>query len=140
MKLAVLMLVGLLVSTGPALGNTTVYRCGQTYQQVPCKDGQAVDVTDARDPAQRAAAQQLAAAERRAADELSAERRERDQAALQPTSRTRHNGPVVAAPAKPVHVKRVKHPKSLEAGDKTLYAPRKDKAVPTDDAKMPPPG
>jgi len=40
-----------------------VYRCGpdqRTYQQSPCKDGQAIDASDPRSAAQRDAAQDLA--------------------------------------------------------------------------------
>jgi hypothetical protein len=62
-----------------------VYRCGQTYQQHPCEGGQVVDTTDRRTADQRRDAQSAAAAERRQASGLAAERREREkQAAPQP--------------------------------------------------------
>jgi hypothetical protein len=62
-----------------------VYRCGQTYQQHPCVGGQAVDAMDRRTADQRRDAQAAAAAERRQASDLAAERREREkQAAPQP--------------------------------------------------------
>lgn len=71
----------LLCSTGWALaaGNTsTVYRCGQTYQQTPCPAGQAVEVKDERDAAQQAGAKKALAADQALAKDLAAERRERE--------------------------------------------------------------
>ena len=140
----VLMLSLASVVVAAQAGHTTVYRCGQTYQQVPCKDGQAVAVNDPRDPAQRQAAQQAAAAERRAADDLAAQRREREKA-LPPPTRATGVAPAVAAaePAasaagKPARGKGGKHPKPLDASDKTLHSARSDKKT-APDAKMPAP-
>lgn len=55
-----------------------IYRCGQTYQQVPCDGGQTVDAADPRSADQRRDARDAAAADRRQAANLAAERRERE--------------------------------------------------------------
>lgn len=62
-----------------------VYRCGpqgRDYSQTPCKDGRAVDVDDARTPAQRAAAHEVARDDARRAETLASERRLREAAAV----------------------------------------------------------
>lgn len=79
-------LTGLLIALPCALAaaqaQPAVYRCGQTYQQVPCATGagQAVDAADARTAAQREDARAAASAERQQARTLAAERREREKA------------------------------------------------------------
>jgi hypothetical protein len=60
---------------------TTVYRCGQTYQDHPCEGAQALSVDDSRDAAQRAQAKDVAAADKRLAKSLADERQARDKAA-----------------------------------------------------------
>lgn len=133
-----------MATAAPSAGATTVYRCGQTYQQVPCQNGQAVTVDDARDPAQRQAAQQSAAADRHAADALAAERAKREQG-LQPVGRSTaakrpaaSATPTTSALQKHPRDKPGKHPKTLEATDKTLYAARNGKK-PDNEAKLPAP-
>ena len=63
---------------GP-LAAQTVYRCGNSYSQAPCPDGEAVDVGDMRTPAQRAqaeaAARQTAATAQRMQNERLAQER-----------------------------------------------------------------
>lgn len=66
-----------LAGTAGAAGSG-IYRCGQTYQQQPCEGGQAVDANDGRTADQRRDAESAAAAERRQASTLAAERRERE--------------------------------------------------------------
>ncbi len=59
----------------------TVWRCGagaNVYSQTPCDGGREVAVADERSPDQVQAAQEVAARERRLADQLSAERRQRE--------------------------------------------------------------
>lgn len=76
----------LLIAACAALGHasaaeTMVYRCGplgNRYSQLPCAAGTAVDVSDARSPAQVDEARRLALAERKLADELTRERRARE--------------------------------------------------------------
>lgn len=55
-----------------------VYRCGQSYQTEPCPGGKAVAVGDARDDAARREAQQVAKREAHAAQQLQAERLQRE--------------------------------------------------------------
>jgi hypothetical protein len=58
-----------------------VYRCGQTYQQAPCAPGtagQAIDADDPRSTEQRQDARAAAAADKRQARTLVAERRQRE--------------------------------------------------------------
>ena len=57
-----------------------VYRCGQTYQQVPCEEGQAIDASDSRTAAQRREAQAAVKSDQQQAKERAAERREREKA------------------------------------------------------------
>ncbi|MEK8031677.1 hypothetical protein AACH06_12685 [Ideonella sp. DXS29W] len=66
----------------------TVYRCGQTYQQVPCgpataASASAINTQDTRTADQRADAKAAVTADKRRAQSLAAERRERNKA-LQP--------------------------------------------------------
>ncbi|HJV69576.1 hypothetical protein [Ideonella sp.] len=68
-------------ATAAGAADGTVYRCGPTYQQVPCTGGQAVDADDARSASQRRDARSAAAAERRQASELAAERHAREKLA-----------------------------------------------------------
>lgn len=68
----------LVLATAASAADGTVYRCGPTYQQVPCAGGQAIDADDPRSAGQRREARATAAAERRQAHELAAERRARE--------------------------------------------------------------
>lgn len=61
-----------------------IYRCGNTYSQVPCPEGgSVVDATDPRTGAQRAEARRIAEAERKAAAQQERERKEKEQATAQ---------------------------------------------------------
>lgn len=72
----------------------TVYRCGDTYSQVPCPGGSTVDASDPRTPAQKA---QADAAARQAV--VSATRLEKERLALERSgSGTADNGRMVAGP------------------------------------------
>ena len=58
-----------------------VYRCGpdgREYSQLPCKEGRAVDVDDPRSQAQQRDGQQVTDSQKRLAQQLEAERRQRD--------------------------------------------------------------
>lgn len=68
----------LMLATAAGAADGTVYRCGPTYQQVPCAGGQAVDADDPRSAGQRRDARATASADRRKAHELAAERRARE--------------------------------------------------------------
>jgi hypothetical protein len=79
--------VGALVIAGhsASASEKKVYRCGQTYQQVPCPaeagaSGQAINANDPRSAEQRADARAAAAADKRQAKALAAERQQREKA------------------------------------------------------------
>jgi hypothetical protein len=67
-----------LIASPAQAQSAAVYRCGQTYQQLPCDRAQPVDVKDDRSRSQHQDAKEAATAERRLAKDLAAERRERD--------------------------------------------------------------
>jgi hypothetical protein len=52
----------------------SVYRCGSEYSQSPCPDARIVDVADARNDAQRAAASRVAADEKQSGVRMERER------------------------------------------------------------------
>jgi hypothetical protein len=83
----VLACLGLWTISGPAgAADNKVYRCGQTYQQVPCTTdatGQAINADDPRSSDQRQDARATSAAEKRQAKALAAERLQREKA-IQP--------------------------------------------------------
>lgn len=63
-------------------GAAPIYRCGNTYSQVPCPEGgKVVEATDPRTAAQRAEARRIAAAERKANAERERELKQQDAAA-----------------------------------------------------------
>jgi len=59
-----------------------VYRCGDSYGTTPCPGGKPVAVDDSRTDEQRRQAQAVKVQDARLADELAAERRARDGAAV----------------------------------------------------------
>jgi hypothetical protein len=101
-----------------------VYRCGQTYQQRLCEGGQPLDASDERTAEQRRDAQAAAAAERRQARELVAERRERERQTpvqAQPmVTGARPAEPVASAP--PVKTTRKPKRKKPSAPEEPRYA------------------
>lgn len=124
--------LGLAAHTAVA-GNTSVYRCGQTYQQTPCPAARSVDVDDGRDAGQVRDSRAAARQERQLAKDLAAERREREKA-LKP--QTQAAGVPVSPGAAPAAAgtkaedpcakargsSRKKGHKALRcAGDSTLY-------------------
>ena len=79
-----------------------VYRCGQSYQAEPCTGGQAVVVGDARDDAARREAQRVAQREAKAAQQMQAERLQRERIApssAQQPALVRHGAADAAAQA-----------------------------------------
>ncbi|MDP3700481.1 MAG: hypothetical protein Q8R72_06205 [Hylemonella sp.] len=59
-----------------------VYRCGNSYSQVPCPDGQAIDAADSRTPEQRKAHDASVRHEKRNADTLEKTRLKDEAAAV----------------------------------------------------------
>lgn len=85
-----------------AQASEQVYRCGQSYQTEPCPGGKAVAVGDARDDAARREAQQVAKREAHAAQQLQAERLQRERMAhgsAQQPAVVRHRAAEAAAQA-----------------------------------------
>ena len=74
----------LLAATGPTIANSadqTVWRCGpdgRSYESQPCKDGRAIELPGARPPADVLAAQRVAEADQRLAQQLRDERLQRE--------------------------------------------------------------
>lgn len=56
----------------------TVYRCGNSYSQTPCADGKAIPTDDSRTDAQRAAAREGLARDKKLAKELETDRRKEE--------------------------------------------------------------
>ena len=74
-------LAATLVWSAPARAQSgQVYRCGDTYQQVPCESGKAVDVADTRDAKQQKDAAAALAKDQQTAEKLRQERLARDKA------------------------------------------------------------
>jgi hypothetical protein len=113
-------------------GNQKVYRCGQTYQQVPCATdttGQAVDAQDPRNAEQRKAARASAAADKRQAKTLATERVQREKA-IQPQQAPLVIGQKPAEPAASA---------PTPGADKPHSKKRKNKAPEPDRYVAPPP-
>jgi hypothetical protein len=82
--LALAVALGVLLATpARAQGDGTgVYRCGNSYSAQPCPGGKAVAADDTRTADQRLQALAVRQQQARLADELAAERRAREQAAV----------------------------------------------------------
>lgn len=80
-----LALMGSLLAAGAVAQAQTVWRCGadgRSYGDSPCPEGRMVVVADARSPAEVAQASEVLARDQRLAQQLVAERREREREAL----------------------------------------------------------
>jgi hypothetical protein len=85
------LLVGALLTSGislaaatsnePASPDKAVYRCGASYQERPCEQGQALSPSAGPTEAQRRQAEDLARTEQKRADALRAERLQRESGA-----------------------------------------------------------
>jgi hypothetical protein len=124
----------LALACGASMAGATeakVYRCGQAYQQVPCTTdtpGQAIDANDPRSAEQRQEARATAAADKRQAKTLAAERLQREKA-IQPQQAPMVIGHKPAEPAASA---------PAPSADKPHPKKRKKKA-PEPDRYMPPP-
>jgi len=88
-----------LCAAGSATAEDKIYRCGQTYQQVPCEQGQVIDANDHRTEAQRRDAHAAAKASKQQAKDLEAERHEREKANKPQTEPMEIGGAEPAEPA-----------------------------------------
>jgi hypothetical protein len=118
----------LALAAGAAMAQKTpIYRCGQTYSQVPCPDGHLIDSADPRTAAQRAQARRAAEAEKQQAARLERERSAAEAAAATPaatlTAAAAHAP--ASAPAKARKKKATKKDPGTSTAGNTLYlAPR----------------
>jgi len=103
--------------------DSPIYRCGQTYQQHPCEGGQAVKASDERTNDQRRGAEAAASAERRQANELTAERRDRER-------QTPMQGQPMVTGAKPAEPAA-----SAPALVKTTHKPKRKRPIHPDEPK-----
>jgi hypothetical protein len=122
----------------------TVYRCGaegRSYSHTPCHDGRALDVRDARSPAERA--QGAAAAERtaRLADSMERDRLMAEAALRPPTVISiggRPSGPADSQPASRDTLSRRQGFKVRAKPGKTSAAKGSDRARPSRTARRAP--
>ncbi|WP_162569236.1 MULTISPECIES: hypothetical protein [unclassified Variovorax] len=87
MRIAILLMApGVHCAAHAADGGTGTWRCGNTYTDQPCKNGKVVGLDDARDAAQKRAADGTTREARSAADRLERDRlrQESEQAKRQP--------------------------------------------------------
>lgn len=76
-KIGLMGLAGLLYAAGPSHA-MPVMRCGNTYTDGPCPDGQAIEVSDTRTPEQARQQQAITERTRRLADQLETQRHARE--------------------------------------------------------------
>lgn len=119
-------IVSVAVSSMPALTSAqNVYRCGNSYSQTPCANGQALDVADPRTPAEKAAADAATRQTARTADAMEKSRL-RDEAAARAANKPARaaSGPRMLRPddAGPPKVLRRK-PKKKEPEHFTAQTP-----------------
>lgn len=109
-----------------------IYRCGQTYSQMPCPAGRIIDSSDPRTAAQQAAAKRAAAKEKQLAAKMESERQAQEsvQAASQAASTGTSVAPpartvVASAPANPKHKSKTRShkAKAASAADFTAIVP-----------------
>jgi hypothetical protein len=120
---SILVLACALAAAGSA-GAAPIYRCGNTYSQVPCPEGGSiVEATDPRTGAQRAEARRVAETERKAAAAQERERKEKEQAAQQTVPGALTPAPAASAASAPPGKPRAKKgSKGAAASDKDFVA------------------
>lgn len=81
MKSLFLLVATVLIWPANAAWAQKVYRCGNSYSQVPCPGGAPVETEDPRSPEQRKASEHSAKTERHMADKMEKERHKDEAAA-----------------------------------------------------------
>ena len=119
------LILSALLLAGTGAHGQTVYRCGNSYSQVPCAGATTVQVDDSRTPADAARAASVAAADRKLADSMEKARLAQEKNA----PKALIIGPQVPASA-PV-VKTAAKPEKKKSGRKqpehvTAVAPKKN--------------
>jgi hypothetical protein len=85
-RLRLPLLCGMLFLSTQAMAQTTVYRCGNSYSQTPCPQGQTLQVDDSRDAAQRQQAQANTQRQAQQAQGLEKQRVKQEQAMAKATA------------------------------------------------------
>ena len=110
----------------------TVYRCGNEYTRVPCKEGRAIETQNTATADQRAEAERTAARERALGDRMERDRLRAERE--HPPKLASSLGPVKAEPAPPsphaskAKKKRAKAHPATESDDFIARAPKEAKA------------
>lgn len=113
-----------------AAGSTTVYRCGNgSYTSSPCPGGVRVDAADPRSAAQQRDARAAAAADKRLAEQLAAERRARDREVAGQKAVSVGPAAPAAAPASAASVAK-KRPKPHKATARPVKPPARSASGP----------
>ncbi|HEY2561528.1 MAG TPA: hypothetical protein VGI48_17595 [Caldimonas sp.] len=113
-----LALACLVTLAGPAANAETIFRCGESYSQVACANGKAIEVDPPLSADRRAEARAVAAREKQLALEMVRDRRERE-STVHPAIAGSLGAPpaVLAAPAPAKkHARAKKHGSAAEAG------------------------
>lgn len=122
--------LGLLLGMNSIAGAETVYRCGtpdQTvYQQAPCDEGRAVDVSDTRTPQQRAEAQAAAWRTRQDADRMEKQRLQQEEQARRHAERQAALAAKAAASAQRKKVAEKHPPMVIRLKPKAEKTPKKE--------------
>ena len=122
--------LALLAAACSAQAGGPIYRCGKTYSQDPCPGGQLIDAADPRTAAQRAEAQRVKAREKKLADDMERDRRDRE-AGITPAQATGFNGrpnppeATTKAPPSKKKKKKASKPKAASGADFVATEPGK---------------
>ena len=118
MSMKRLLAIALLAAVCGAEAGAPIYRCGKTYSQDPCPGGRLIDAADPRTAAQRAEAQRVIAREKKLAEDMERDRRDRE-AGITPAQATGFNGrpnpPQPSKKAEPSKKKKKKASKKAKA-------------------------
>jgi hypothetical protein len=85
----------------PSMSGPIVYRCGNTYSQIPCPNARMVDTDDGRSRAQKLEARRAAEREKAATKTIEEARKKEEEQALETTSRPATLGTTLQLGRKP---------------------------------------
>lgn len=120
-KFALVLIAVCAVSTGATAQK--IYKCGSSYSQIPCPDGVAVEASDTRTSAQKAAANQTSKSQAKQAQALEKERlKDEAQARAADQALAKAHSNKTPAESKPATKKKSKEPEYFTA--KPVPAPK----------------